>query len=110
MTPTDVAMARPCADCPFLKVGAIELRPGRVDGIVADLLADDMQSFICHQALSAKRSRRVQCAGSMAVLLKAGRPNVAMRLGASFGLIDLDEMRRWSDLVIDPPARKTGGG
>jgi hypothetical protein len=95
-------MSRPCADCPFRRVGAIELRPGRVEGIIADLLADDWSGFICHEALHAKRPRRAQCAGSMVLLLKAGRPNVAMRLAAAHGIVDFDALRALFPEVIDP--------
>jgi hypothetical protein len=31
----------PCANCPFLKAGGIELNPGRLEGIKAHLLRDD---------------------------------------------------------------------
>jgi len=34
-------LRRPCANCPFLKQGAIELAPGRLDGIVETLVSDD---------------------------------------------------------------------
>ena len=98
-----VAMARPCADCPFLKVGAIELAPGRVEGILARLLADDMQGFVCHEAYYAKHRQRLQCAGAMAVLLKAGQPSVFMRLGAATGRVDLEALRQLGPVVIDPP-------
>jgi hypothetical protein len=106
MKPRDVAMARPCADCPFRVEGAIELAPGRVESILAGLLADDMQGFICHEAYYAKRRRlRLQCAGSMAVLLKAGQPNVVMRFGAALGLIDFEKLRALAHEVIDPPTQ-----
>ena len=100
----DIAMSRPCAGCPFRREGAIELRPGRVEGILADLLADDRAGFVCHEALYAKRQRRVQCAGAMAVLLKAGQPNIAMRLGAALGLIDFDHLRALFSETIEPPS------
>ena len=39
----------PCANCPFLKAGGIELNPGRLEGIKAHLLRDDYSSFYCHK-------------------------------------------------------------
>ena len=40
---------RPCANCPFRCDGAgIPLQPGRVEGIVSGLLADDQQTFVFH--------------------------------------------------------------
>jgi hypothetical protein len=100
---SDVAMARPCADCPFRREGAISLEPGRLESILTDMLADDMAGFICHEVFYAKQRRRVQCAGAMAVLLKAGRPSVLMRLGATLGLIDFEALRALASEVIEPP-------
>ena len=43
---------RPCSNCPFRCDGeGIELRPGRLEGIVADLLANDQHTFVCHKTL-----------------------------------------------------------
>ena len=98
-------MSRPCADCPFRREGAIELRPGRVEQIVADLLADDWSGFICHEAYYGKAKRRAQCAGAMVLQLKAERPNVAMRLAASMGLLDFEALRAQFADIIEPPTR-----
>lgn len=39
---------RPCSNCPFRCDGAaIELRPGRIEGIIKGLLADDFLTFTC---------------------------------------------------------------
>lgn len=102
-------MTRPCAHCPFLREGAIELQPGRLDGIVAGLLADDHEGFICHEVAYAPRPRRVQCAGAMVMLLKAGQPSVLMRLGAVYGLVDFEALRDQADDVIDPPCSAPKG-
>lgn len=31
----------PCGNCPFRKEGAIKLRPGRLKGIIRDILSDE---------------------------------------------------------------------
>lgn len=33
-------LKKPCANCPFLKCGAIDLAPGRLDSIIAQLVGD----------------------------------------------------------------------
>ena len=116
-------LKRPCANCPFRKVGGIDLRGGRLDAIIAGLIKDDSQSFLCHKTLNTEASeadddfvddaeiqvdkRRINeaekmCAGAAAYLLKAGRPTIGMRYAMMAGSVDPDH---WSDsesLVIDP--------
>lgn len=41
-------MIKPCVDCPFLKEGAIELHPKRLEGIIKSL-GDDMTHFLRHK-------------------------------------------------------------
>ena len=92
---------RPCANCPFRCDGAaIELHPGRLEGIVEDLLRDDMRSFICHATLPLKD--RMQCAGAVAVLNKMGRIPVIARLGLLMGVITQADVVASMALVIDP--------
>lgn len=47
------ALKKPCANCPFLKdqSKAIELQPGRVEGIIEGLLDGSASSFACHKTL-----------------------------------------------------------
>ena len=88
----------PCANCPFLKSGGIELNPGRLDGIKAHLLQDDYSSFYCHKTTHFTdeeegedsegynpSGKEAHCAGAVAFLLSRGRPNIAMRLAFSEG-------------------------
>lgn len=91
----------PCANCPFLKAGGIELNPGRLEGIKADLLSDDFSSFYCHKTTHLTGSeedqdgeqgyrasgREAHCAGAAAFLLARGRQNIAMRLACLEGVI-----------------------
>lgn len=115
-------LKRPCANCPFKKKGAIELRPGRVEGIIDDLTNDDTIHFMCHKTVYNRKTgghheededgestyiasgNESQCTGSMIYLLKAGAPNVSMRLAAALGMLDFDELRAQADTIIDPIA------
>lgn len=113
-------MKKPCRNCPFLKVGAIDLREGRLQGIARDLTADDRTPFLCHKTVHVKGNegeviedeegfethlpgpKSSICAGSMAFLMKARSPNVAMRMGIAFGLLDIEELRAFANEIIDP--------
>jgi hypothetical protein len=106
----------PCSKCPFRKQGAIELRPGRLEGIIEDLLTDDHASFPCHNTLTADdsfdeedpaRTPRVMegekmCAGAAAYLMKEGRPSVGMRYAIALGIIPKDQWSKAEGVVIDP--------
>lgn len=102
-------LRKPCGNCPFRKVGAIDLAPGRVEGIVRDLLKDDRASFECHKTACARRgtARRkaesAMCSGAAAILMKLGRPNIAMRLAFATGDVRPEDLERLSDAVIDLP-------
>lgn len=113
-------LKKPCANCPFLKKGAIELRKGRIEGIAQDLIDDDRTPFLCHKTVFAKNANGTHvenedgttsykpgtkdsaCVGSMVFLLKAGAPNVSMRMGAALGLLDYKALNALNDLVIEP--------
>lgn len=91
---------RPCANCPFRKDGAgIELRPGRLERIVADLKADDSQTFVCHKTLY---KERMTCAGAVGVMSKVGRLPVIARLGLAVGIITKEDIVASAGMVIDP--------
>ncbi|POZ80231.1 hypothetical protein [Burkholderia contaminans] len=109
-------LRRPCENCPFLKSGAIELAPGRVDGIVEQLVKDDHSTFQCHKTVHNNRTggkwddaggytasgRESMCAGAMIYLEKLGRPTVGMRLGRVFGIYDPERLKPAFGDVIDP--------
>ncbi len=108
-------LTAPCGNCPFLKAGGVELREGRLEGIIDDLVNDDRNSFYCHNSVYSKHGgehdedgnycasgNEQVCAGSMIYLLKADAPNVALRVAAAFGMVNLRELRRHDALVIDP--------
>lgn len=92
---------RPCANCPFRCDGAaIELRPGRLEGIVQGLIASDTTGFQCHKTLGSKET--MQCAGAVGVLTKMGRMPVIARLGLLVGVITKEDVEASMALVIDP--------
>lgn len=114
-------MRKPCANCPFRKVGAIHLMPGRLDGIIEDLLANDKATFTCHKTLAPSdddeeidedgnlplRSLRVDdgekmCAGAATYLMKERRPSVGMRIAFATGSIPIDQWDDAESLIIEP--------
>lgn len=95
---------RPCANCPFRCDGAgIPLQPGQLEGIVSDLLADDQQTFVCHETLD---TGRMTCAGAVAVAImaKLGQLPVIARLGLACGVITKAYIAASAAMVIDPSA------
>lgn len=93
---------RPCANCPFRCDGnGIELRPERLKSIVAYLLADDGQTFVCHKTLDTDRQT---CAGAVAVMSKLGRLPLIARLSLLTGHLGEDDIAASCAMVIDPPS------
>ncbi len=93
---------RPCSDCPFRCDGAgIPLQSGRVEGIVSDLLADDLRTFVCHKTLDGVQ-KRMSCAGAMGLMLKMGRLPVIARVGLVCGVISMADLEASAGMVIDP--------
>jgi hypothetical protein len=82
----------PCEVCPFRRDVAPFLHRATQ---IAKTLSDDRHWFACHETTGVKSGRRVrpenqsQCAGSMRVLARMGRPNIAMRLAHFMRLIDI---------------------
>jgi len=109
-------LRRPCPNCPFLKQGAIELAPGRLDGIVETLVSDDHSTFHCHKTVHNGRTggewddegnyaasgNESMCAGAMIYLEKLGRPTVGMRVGHVLGLYSPGDLAPHFDAVIEP--------
>lgn len=110
-------LKKPCPNCPFRKDGAISLEPGRLDGIIENLLSDDWSNFQCHKTVHHSKTgghwdddghytpsgKEAMCAGAAIYLEKTGRPTVAMRLGMLTGTYSRDEYMTHKDQVIDPP-------
>lgn len=109
---------RPCGNCPFRRQGAIDLRPGRLAGIVRGMLHDDMIAFPCHKTVYARGNpgtviededgneeyvpgpRTSFCAGAMVFLHQAGVPNVAMRLAVSLGLLKPEDLEAFAHEIL----------
>jgi hypothetical protein len=93
----------PCAECPFRKNIRPFLTAGRAAQIAGDL-SDDHHWFACHHTTgpAIKTENQSQCAGSMGVLWKMHRPNIAMRLAIHFKLITLTELNRIARHKIYP--------
>ena len=97
------ALKKPCSNCPFLKHGAIQLRPGRLAGFVDQLLQNDHSSFVCHKTIHSSRGgvwdddgeyepsgNESMCAGAAAVLMAANKPSAGMRLALAIGTVEPD--------------------
>lgn len=107
-------LKKPCENCPFLTEGAIELAPGRLEGIIEQLLTDDYSTFQCHKTVHSKRGgewddngnytpsgHEAMCAGAAAVLMKRRRPTVAMRIAFVQGAARPDQWDGCSHHVIN---------
>lgn len=109
-------MRQPCKDCPFLKEGAIDLRPGRLENIISALESDDNNTFLCHKTVHNALTGgewdddgkyhhsglESYCVGALIYLEKSRRPNVAMRLGRALGMYDPKNLEDSFDKVIEP--------
>lgn len=108
-------LKKPCSNCPFLRKGGIELRPGRIEGIVEDLVNNDHHPFPCHKTTReggetendegeyeyVPSGHERMCAGASALLMKRGAPTVGMRLAFHFGDAHPDDWDDIKPLVID---------
>jgi hypothetical protein len=92
---------RPCSNCPFRKDGAgIALESGRIQGIVAAMLKDDQQTFVCHKTLTT--NGRKTCAGAVGLMSKLRRLPYIARLGLAVGVITHEDIDASARLVIEP--------
>lgn len=111
---THFRLKRPCSNCPFRRKGAIELEPGRLEGIVEGLLSDDSSSFPCHKTVHCSKGghfddegnyiasgQEAMCAGAAAYLSKVGRPTIGMRIGFLTNEITPSDWDAVMDDIID---------
>ncbi len=107
-------LKRPCSNCPFLKEGAIDLAPGRLEGIIEQLTTDDHSTFPCHKTVHCARGgewneegeyspsgHESMCAGAAAYLMKHRRPTVGMRLAFVSGAASPSDWDDVQSLVTD---------
>ncbi|MBD8089061.1 hypothetical protein IFT48_03635 [Pseudomonas fluorescens] len=103
-------MKKPCANCPFLKEGAIELRPGRVEHILDGMMKDDHKPFLCHKTLDGfereeggyqAAGTEKMCAGASAVLWKRRMPTVGMRMALALRIAEPELWEQNFDKTID---------
>ncbi|MFC6674062.1 hypothetical protein [Marinobacterium aestuariivivens] len=108
-------LKKPCQNCPFRIEGAIELAPGRLEGIVKDIVENDMTTFHCHKTVHSKNGgewdeegnyvasgQEAMCAGAAAYLMKVGRPTVAMRMAFAVGDATVNDWDEAQFMIIDP--------
>lgn len=114
-------LKKPCSNCPFLREGAIELEPGRLDGIIEDLTENDHINFQCHKTVHSKQGgewledengeqvyepsgNESMCIGSAIYMLKIGRPSICMRIAIMTKMVSLKELQAQNDKIINPPS------
>jgi hypothetical protein len=94
------ALTKPCANCPFRNdAAAIDLKPGRREQIIKDLLAGKDQTFHCHKTVYRDDNRNhdeegnyrpldiCQCPDAAAVARKCGRDTVMVQVATRLGVI-----------------------
>lgn len=89
-----------CGNCPFRAEGAIDLMPGRVAGIVADLARDDMRTFHCHKTTHGQKREVATCLGAMSYMHREGYSPVAMRLAVAINELSLQTVTDQYPLLI----------
>jgi hypothetical protein len=109
-------MKKPCGNCPFLKEGAIDLAPGRLQGIVEHLHASDENSFWCHETVHNDRTggefdddtgeyrssgREAHCSGAAIFLQKQQMQSKWMRIAYTVGALDFGQVCEQAGKVID---------
>lgn len=100
---------RPCADCPFKKVGAIWLEPGRLDEILADLHVDDEINFPCHKFIGTPNAERPSCMGAVVYQFKAECLSVAARLALLFKVLKVENLKVMGSKIIEPQQSRLEG-
>lgn len=80
-------MRTPCKDCPFRTDHPIQLREGRMAGILNDVLHRD-KTFACHKTTHGAKREVSHCAGALIAHEKAGKPNWIIRLAHQLGFCD----------------------
>lgn len=95
-------LKRPCENCPFLKEGAIDLMPGRIEGIMADIAADDNIHFPCHKT-SHQRREPSACIGATVWQRKQACLSVGARVALAVDILTIEQLDNLAVEVLDDP-------
>ena len=106
----------PCGNCPFRREGAITLNPGRVEGIIDDLLKHDYHTFHCHKTVHHPKGgewtddgaykasgNEAACMGAVAYMWQRGHTSVMTRIALAFGDLTEAEIVAVLPLVLPLP-------
>lgn len=109
------AVKTPCANCPFRNDSkAIELQPGRREGIIERLLSGEDETFPCHATVYRPDSRNHDeegnyrpvdvsvCSGAAALARKFGRDTTMVQLATRLGFIPYDHYDEALAKTIEP--------
>jgi hypothetical protein len=81
--------------------------PGRVEGIIEDLINHKTTGFSCHKTVGRSETNaiegRKECAGALITLEKLGHQTQLMQVMHRLGLYEPQDLKPAYDLVIDPP-------
>lgn len=90
----------PCNDCPFRTDHPISLRPGRMKGILNDVLRGD-KTFACHKTTHGSARETSHCAGALILLENSGRPNFLPRASHALGIYDPEKLNMDAPVGIE---------
>lgn len=96
-------LKRPCANCPFLRTGAIDLMPGRVEGII-ESLRNDYNTFPCHKTTHGQKPRGKEsaCMGATAYMFReTGRLSILARLATRDDSLRLEDIEACYPLLLE---------
>jgi len=96
------SLKKPCAECPFAKDEAIQLRSGRRESIMQDLASQRAGTFHCHKTLDADKQDRKHCAGAMSLSMKLGFQPQTLKIAHRLGFIAADHYTEAGDLTMAP--------
>ena len=104
----------PCGNCPFRKEGAIDLREGRLDGIIETLHESDYAVFHCHKTVHHPKGgdwkedgtyvpsgNEAICMGAVAYMWRSGETAVATRYALLAGLLSIEDIEKVLPDVIE---------
>lgn len=105
-------LTKPCANCPFLRMGGVRLTRGRTREIAQNMLSPNGNEFYCHQTLDYENEdvdgdcageptdKTQHCAGALIFAEKNGTETQMMRICHRIGLYHPDDLQD-SDKVFD---------